>query len=190
MAPDQVLAIANIATAIASVLAAIAAFLAVCIAYKAFRSQERAFYASSEAFRLSLSADLVTKLEEKFDSDVMRHARLSAATALLGQESIGEAEDAFDFFEMLGLLSRVGALNNEMVHCIFFHWTNMYWTAGQDYIAQTRNNRSSTLWTDFQTIYEKTLELEAQKDARSKDLKLSKQDLEQYLRDEIEECQR
>ncbi len=171
--------------ALATIFADMAAFAAVYVAYRAFNSQEAAFRDSSNAYRLSLSADLVTRLEEKFDSDTLRLSRHAAAQALLDQHSLGNAEDAFDFFEMVGLLHRLGALNDEMVHCTFFHWINLYWTAGRDYILKTRAERTSELWVDFQFVYEKTCALEKRKDPHSRDLKLSKEVLTQYLDQEL-----
>jgi hypothetical protein len=176
----------NEITALAAIAASIAAFGAVGVAYKAFKSQEEAFRNSSEAFRLSIGADLVTGLEEKFDSEVLRRSRRSAASALLKHQNLGDAEDLFDFFEMVGLLSRLGALNDEMVHCMFFHWINAYWTAARDYIVKTREERTSVLWVDFQTVYERTRAIEKAKDPSSRDLDPSEQDLTEYLKQELE----
>jgi len=171
--------------AFAAIVADVAAFGAVYVAYRAFNSQEAAFRDSSSAYRLSLSADLVTRLEEKFDSEALRQSRHAASRALLDQQGLGNAEDAFDFFEMIGLLHRLGALNDEMVHCTFFHWINLYWTAGRDYIVRTRAERTSELWVDFQLVYEKVLALEKRKDPSSRDLTLSEEVLTLYLEQEL-----
>jgi hypothetical protein len=86
--------------ALGTIIADIAAFGAVYVAYRAFNSQEAAFRDSSHAFRLSLGADLVARLEEKFDSETLRQSRHAAAQALLDQQDLGKAEDLFDFFEI------------------------------------------------------------------------------------------
>lgn len=132
---------------------------------------------------MSLSADLIARLEEKFET--LRQSRHVAAQALLDQQDLGKAEDLFDFFEMLGLLNRLGALNDEMVHCMFFHWINVYWTAGRDYILRIRAERTTEVWVDFQFIHDKAYALEKRKDPHSRDLMLSKEVLTRYLEQEL-----
>ena len=172
--------------AFATIFTAIAAFAAVYVTYRALKSQEAAFRASGDAYRLSLSADLVARLEGKFDSETLLQLRHAAAQTLLDQQNLTNAEDVFDFFEMLGLLNRLGALNDEMVHCMFFHWINLYWVAGRDYILRTRAERTAELWVDFQFVYEKTYALEKRKDPLSQDLELSKEVLTLYLEQEMQ----
>jgi hypothetical protein len=172
--------------AIAAVVADIAAMGGVYVAYRALRSQEVAFGRSSDALRLSLSADLIARLEERFDSDVLRGSRHSAARALIDRKDLVNAEDVFDFFEMVGLLNRLGALNDEMVHCTFFHWINLYWAAGREYITTVREDKASTMWTDFETVYQKVRDLEKRMDPHSRDLDLSSVALARYLTNELE----
>lgn len=175
-------------TAIAGIATAVAAFGAVCVAYRAFKSQEGSFRKSSEAFRLSISADLITRLEEKFDGEVMRRSRFSAASSLLNSADVADAEDVYDFFETVGLHCRLGALDEEMVHSTFFHWVNTYWTAGHDYIVKTRTERTSQLWADFEAVYKRCRAIEKRKDPSSRDLDPSAEDIAQYLRQELQAC--
>lgn len=178
----------NEITALAGVGMVIAAFGAVGVAYRAFKSQELSFHNSSETYRLSVSADLVTRLEEKFDGSLLRRPRHSATKALLENQNLGDAENIFDFFETFGLYWRLGVLNKEMVHSTFFHWINAYWIAGHDYIVKTRQGRSSTIWVDFQAIYEATRAVEGEKPPLSEDLNPPKLVVTSYLKEELETC--
>lgn len=175
-------------TALAGIATAVAAFGALYVAHRAFKSQEADFRKSSHSFRLSISADLLTRLEENFDGEVLRHSRRSAARALLEKQRLNEAEDVFDFFETVGLLSRLEALNDEMVHSTFFHWINAYWVAGRTYIEKRRQDKSTVLWVDFEGVYQRTCALERQKDAHSRDLNPWEELVASYLREELDEC--
>lgn len=169
----------------ATIAADVAAFCGVYVAYRAFETQDEAFRSSSEALRLSVSAELVSKLESRFDSEMAR-SRRSAASALLHHENLTDAEDVFDFFEAVGLQNRLGALNDEMVHSTFFHWINLYWTAGREYITNVRNQRSSCMWTDFAAVYKMARAIEQRVDPKSRDLDLSAEVLSLYLNQEMQ----
>jgi hypothetical protein len=87
-------------------------------------------------------------------------------------------------FETVGLFVRRKALDPEVVHSLFFHWINLYWTAGFHHISR-RQAKSKSLWKDFGGLYMKVLELERKEDPDSADISLSEQDLGRYLDDEI-----
>ena len=145
-----------------------------------------AFKKSNESFRLSLSADLVTKLDDKFNGPDLKSIRKTAARALLSNTNLGEAEDVLDFFETVGLLMRLEALNPEMVHNTFFHWANLYWIATKDYIIARRKSTSISLWVYFKSLHTEVCRIEKLKDRTSKDLQLDRDSLRQYLQEEVE----
>src|SRR5208337_72241 len=99
--------------------------------------------------RRHLSANLISGLEEKFGNETLKRSRRSAAEALLDHQNLEDSEDVLDFFETVGLLNRLGALNDEMIHSTFFHWINLYWNAAADYVAKRRAESTSVLWVDF-----------------------------------------
>jgi hypothetical protein len=84
----------------------------------------------------------------------------------------------------VGLFTRRKALDAEIVHNLFFHWINVYWTAGKDHISR-RQAESKSLWKDFGALYLKVLEIEMKEDPSSQDIALSADDLKRYLNDEI-----
>ena len=156
--------------ALAAMVAAVAAVVAIWLQNKSFKA--------------NLTADLAMKLDDRFGSPEYREIRSRAARAL--QEHIGEedAEEVFDFFELVGLFTRRKALDAEIVHSIFFHWINVYWTAGKGHIA-SRQRSANSLWKDFGNLYRKVLEVEMKEDPSSQDISLSADDLERYLNGEI-----
>ena len=128
------------------------------------------------------------KLEDRFNSPDQRKIRSNAAQALLSNKKLIEAEEVFDFFETVGLLVRTGALTGDLAYNFFFHWINMYWVAGHDYI-QNERKVSKSLWENFEFVYGVVREMEQKKDANSTNLNLVTdiERLKKLLQAEIEE---
>lgn len=185
--PDNTL---SAMTALATVLAALAAAVSLWVSWRGISAQNTQAKASREDFKLSLSADLAMKLEDRFNSAEQRKIRANAARAILSNEKLIEAEEVFDFFETVGLMVRTGALTKDLVYNFFFHWMNMYWVAGQAYIQEERKN-SISLWENFEFGYKAVREMEEMKDAHSIDLKLAEnpQRLRTLLQAEVEETE-
>jgi hypothetical protein len=143
-----------------------------------------AIWLQNRSFKANLTAELVMKLDDRFGLPEFKEIRSRAARAL--QHHVGEedAEDVFDFFEMVGLFTRRKALDAEIVHSFFFHWINVYWTAGRGHIARKQTGAKSS-WKDFGYLYLKVLEIEMKEDPSSQDISLSAEDVERYLNDEI-----
>jgi hypothetical protein len=99
-----------------------------------------------------------------------------------------DAEDVFDLFEAVGLFTRRKALDAEIVHSFFFHWINVYWTAGKDHISK-KQGQTHSAWKDFADLYLKVLKIERKEDPSSEDLALSADKLARYLEDEIALCE-
>lgn len=143
-----------------------------------------AAYVQTAGFKLNLAADLSMKLVDQFDREEFKSIRSKAARALKDHVAEEEAEDVFDFFETVGLFTRRKALDVEVVHSLFFHWINVYWTAGMPYISR-RQRKSKFLWKDFGYLYQQVLAVEIKGDPCSEDVSLSPEDLEHHLNDEI-----
>jgi hypothetical protein len=91
--------------------------------------------------RLTGSADLLLRLEDRFDEEEFMKSRVAAATALKKaswprKEVI---EDVFDFFETVGILVRKGALNKELVWNSFSYWLHGYFLYGENFLKEQRN---------------------------------------------------
>jgi len=140
--------------------------------------------AQTKSFKLTIGADLAMKLDERFNESSFLEARAHAAQALKSRESIKEAEDVFDFFDTIGLFVRLKALDPEIAHSLFFHWINLYWTTGKEYVADKQ--RTATLrWSDFGRLYDATRRIEEKRDPSSEDLNLKPERIAEYLDDEI-----
>lgn len=143
-----------------------------------------ALWIQNNAFKASLAADQSMKLDDRFNAPEFRRIRARAARALLDHVSEEDAEDVFDFFETVGLFTRRGVLDEEIVHSFFFHWINLYWVAGKDHIAKKQRDAHSA-WKDFGELYLKVLKIESRDDSSSKDLDISPERLALYLNDEV-----
>jgi len=121
----------------------------------------------ARSFAGSVSAELALKLVRDFDSDSYRGLRSRAADAFLKKLRLNEAEDLFDFFEQIGLFVRRGLLEAEIAHSFFFHWANLYWVAGKNTIEEKREG-CVDLWTDFEYLYNKLLQIEIRRDPNSR----------------------
>ena len=97
-----------------SALAAWAAVVAAAVAVYAI-------WAESRRSRFALGIDLFLRLEADFRNDRMLTARRVASKALRS-ENPSDADDVLDFFEMIGLLVRRGALDKHVVWHNFFYW--------------------------------------------------------------------
>jgi len=175
---------ANQITAYATLAIAILSPISILIAFYAVKKQNRQAIKANNDFKLSLGADLAIRLEERFICKDFKAIRTKSAQSFLGQVESNDFEEVFDFFETVGLLLRLEAFNSEIVHNFFFHWINLYWTAGKGYIS-TKRQDTKTVWQDFEFAFQKTTEIEKIKDQNSKDLYLSGERLKEQLTEEI-----
>ena len=165
------------------VLAAVGS-VSLWVAYLGIREQTAENRRSANSFRLSLSVDLCLKLDERFSSHSFRCLRSAAARALLESTDLSEAEEVFDYFDTVGELVKSGALTPEIVHSFFFHWINLYWNAGKNYILDMRKE-AALLWEGFEYVYNEVTLIERQRDPSSQDLAPSAQRLRIQLNDEL-----
>lgn len=163
-------------TAYSTLVLAMLSFVAVGISYWGIKRQ-------TTIFALSLSADLSLKLADRFNGKTMLEVRNLAAHALLSKSNLAHADEVFDFFEAVGLYVRKDALDVEFAHSMFFHWINLYWRAGKEYILESRK-RTSNLYEDFEGLYKKVLEIEKKQDSESRDINPTDDDIKSFLKQE------
>jgi len=87
-------------------------------------------------YRFSIGADLMLKLDERFEGDEFRQKRRVAGGALRAQDKNNkkDIEDVLDFFETLSLLVRRKALDKELVWNTFFYIFYGYCLYGKAHI--------------------------------------------------------
>jgi hypothetical protein len=96
-----------------------------------------AIWRESRESRFALNTELLLKLYEQFDGNPMRAERKNAASALLEIEKSGKTEllkvnsleRILNFFELLGLLHKRGAIDESSVRVMFSYWYRLYWQA-------------------------------------------------------------
>lgn len=164
-------------TAMATIATAVAGFISAWIAYFAIKRQ-------TQQTQAALGADLSLKLEERFNSEEFHRIRARAARALLEGTNLGEPEDVFDFFETVGLLVRIKTLSADLAYNFFFHWINLYWLAGENYI-KTKRQSTKALWEDFEKLYQAVRKIEQLKDSSSSELKLGSEQIKERLKEEL-----
>ncbi len=166
---DTYLAVASLVTAMGTIASPI-------VVWQMMRSQKN-------DYKLALAADLAMKFDDRFNGTGFLHTRSVAATSLLPSNTGEDAEDVFDFLDTVGLFTRLGALDVQIAHSLFFHWINLYWSAGKHYIGSVQKD-SAQRWNDFEWLYKQVIAVEKTKDPGSEDLKMTQELLQKQLRDE------
>lgn len=88
--------------------------------------------------RMSMVADLMMRLEDRFQNEDFLNTRKDAALAILKltTENKGNIEDVLDFFETLGLLVHRKALDEEFAWSSFFYWLHGYYRWAEPFIKE------------------------------------------------------
>jgi len=180
-------------TAWSTLALAIASFVAVGVSFWAVRKQAQSSAdlvletrKQADSFSLSVSVDICLKLTDRFDSPELKNIRRNAAEALLANENLIVVDDVFDFFETVGLYVRKKALDDEIAHAMFFHWVNLYWHAGKEYILRSQQ-RSESIWHEFEKLHGTLLQIEREQDPDSRDINPSPEDIRKLLQQETME---
>jgi hypothetical protein len=104
-------------------------------------------------FRYSHGIDLIFNLENKFDAPRMRFARHLFAEAHLRKDKSDEIEEILDFFEVLGLLVRKKAVDQDVVWNSFSHWILRYGNLADTFIKSRRIKESdNTYYEEFEGL--------------------------------------
>jgi hypothetical protein len=130
-----VIALGGIAAAVGAIWAAVAAT-------RQARITERSLRERSERHRVSLALDLLMRLEDSFGGPRLLASRRMAAKHVIDNFFVSDddlleiedlrhvsraAFDIFNFFEQMGYLRRIGAVEAESVDHLFGWWIRCYW---------------------------------------------------------------
>ncbi len=113
---------------------------------------ERSLVEQNERSRLNLELDLLTRLEDRFESPRFLSRRRAAAKYLIDNVFVDDemveverlnraAYDLLTFFEELGYLQRLGALQAESVWHTFGVMAQTYWLLCKPAIEKRRKER-------------------------------------------------
>lgn len=141
-----------------------------------------AIYAARQVHlsKLSTATDILQKLESRFESAEMRAKREKAAEAIkdLTKDKKNRIEDVLDFFDTVGLYTKRGVLDEEMVSNTFFYWIYGWWLFSKEFISETE---FANTFEDFIYIKDLTYEIASFKD---KDVNLKRWD--NFLEEELQ----
>ena len=103
--------------------------------------------------RITASADLLLRLEDRFDDKGFIEKRKDAVRAIKNttRANQGNIEEIFDFFETIGILVHKGALDEELAWSSFFYWLHGYYRFGKKFLDEQREN--------FPSRYEEVIRL-------------------------------
>lgn len=129
---------------------------------------------------ITLQADLLLKLDERFSGCSMTEKRQTAAAKLLKKEEVNnELDDLLDYFDTIALLLEQKALNPKLAYRTHEYWIIRYWHSSADHIAKSRI-RDPESWLTLEWLVNR-LELDRVKTGQPK---LSSSELERFLKEE------
>ena len=138
----------------------------------------------SRRWRFSVGLDTLMNLRAQFHGEAMRRAR-SAAAKSIADRTYSNAYEILNFFEMIGLLTRLGALNDHMVWHAFFYWIDGYCQAAEEDIAKC-NNKDPAFLSDLKFVHAKVLQIERRERLRVGAPPERIADIETFLREEAQ----
>jgi hypothetical protein len=170
--PKIIVTIAAIVTTGFAAISAITAIVAILIQLK------RA--------RFALKTDSLLKMDDRFHGKGMKKVRKIAAKNLLNKKDLSYVDDVLDFFEMIGYLTRQGALDEKGVWNFFFSWLNIYWHAAEEYIT-IATEKDPSVWADLRYLYGRLIAIEKhERHCSDSDIVPSEDDLKELLEAESE----
>ena len=126
-----------------------------------------ALWVQLRSSRFVQGIDLLLRLDDRFNSGDMLVARQRAAKGFLEGTDV-YVDPILDFFEMLGMLVRKRAIDDQMVWHSFFFWFNSYWHLATARIAMKRT-ADHTVWAEAAYLYRRLVILEREQRSCSED---------------------
>ena len=158
------IAVGGIATGIGAIWAALSARRQAQITERSLAQTERSLAEQNERSRLNLEVDLLTRLRDRFENPHFLSRRRAAAKYLIDNAFVDgdmvEVErlnravlDVCNFFEELGELQRLGALQDESVWNSFGAIAQAYWLLCKPAIEKRREERGDpTMYEEFERL--------------------------------------
>jgi len=115
----------------------------------------------SRRTRIARQLDLIIDLDKQFQSEGVKAIRKEAAAFLcenrsanLQDENWQHVDDVIDFIQTVGLFTKSGYMEVELVFKFFFFWIGRYITAAKPYI-EMRMADCPVLWKEAMWLYGK-----------------------------------
>lgn len=99
--------------------------------------------------------DILIRLNERFNGIDFRNLRAKCCQSLLKDKRLSDykIDDVLNFFEELGELLKVGALDKKSTWAIFYYWVVHYYHATKEYRESSRE-ADPALFTGFQYLFD------------------------------------
>jgi hypothetical protein len=134
-----------------------------------------------QASQFSSKIDFLWRMMDKWESDGMLRSRAAAAQAMKRKANADEISDVLGFFEVMGYLVRVGAVDAEATWSMFSDWALPYWVAAKYSIDEDRS-ADQTYWQEFEGLWKTLIAIEAGKRGRpERDVVPSEHDAQELL---------
>jgi len=134
--------------------------------------------------RFSNNADLILKLDDKFNNKDFVETRKRAASLIKSGKIISENKDAIedilDFFETIGLMVKKGGLDKEIIWHTFFYNIHGYYIYTKDFITSQQKEYSTNRYKEFIYLHDETLKIELKSQSR-----INEKEWDNFLNDEI-----
>jgi hypothetical protein len=171
-----VIALGGIATGIGAIWAALAARRQAQVTERSLALTERSLAEQNERSRLNLEVDLITRMGDRWEMPHFLSRRRAAAGYLLKNAIVGEdivevprlpraVFDVCNFFEELGELQGLGALQGESVWNRFGVMAQAYWLVCEPSLMKRREERGDpAMYEEFERINRLGVEMDHERD--------------------------
>lgn len=140
-----------------------------------------ALWLETRKSRISLQADILMRLDDKFATDSLRKMRQTACKKLLaGEKNNSELSEVLNFFTLLSYMVNENALEPRMAFLNFEYWSRRYWLISQEHIMKERSYDPGS-WENFEMLLKKFDRLSREK---GWDRPLSEDDLKRFMLEE------
>jgi len=139
---QKLVALAGVVTSLGTLFLVVATLLIFFVAWSEY-----------DDFKLQRELELVDQSFERFYSPTMLQARRAAAQAVdQGTPSILQV---FQFFERMGIQTRVGLLTPKQVHEHFGGLIDYYWCGWRNWVEERRMKTGKPdIWIEFEHLHE------------------------------------
>ena len=155
-----------------------------------------AFYFQNRHNRFALGIDLL-KLDDQFDTPMMRASRRRASTYLKEKQRIHTGSDVsiddlehsldavLDVLDQVGYFLKRGALERGAVWSAFYHQAHHWYCNAEKYITSERQ-RDATTWENFEYLDRQLVaeQMRHKRNSLDPSIKLSEKDLLDFLHNE------
>jgi len=131
--------------------------------------------------RFALGVELIMKLDDRFNSKEMQKKRQIAVESLPNKGNPSTSE-ILDFFELIGLLTRRGAIDEEIVWNTFSYSIYYYYYLAREYVKEVRKS-DPHMWENLDYLHRR-LDTVNKRRYKDSDLLPSEADLKQFLEEE------